>query len=126
MPLYAEGTRIEPPISVPMPSGEPHAETRDPSPPDDPPHTRFVSNGFFVLPWSWLLVSILWKCHLHFSLHIKSRFKFNLNITPCKVPEHWSTQTEWLQLFASTPQTLHPRRRGCPFEPKRRTYKSFL
>ena len=39
-PLKKAGSRIEPPMSVPRPIGEPPAPIAAPSPPDEPPATR--------------------------------------------------------------------------------------
>lgn len=49
-PLNAAGARIEPPISVPIPTGEPRHATRAPSPPEDPPGVSRVLCGFRVRP----------------------------------------------------------------------------
>ena len=39
-PLKNAGTRIEPPMSEPSPTGEPPEPTAAPSPPEDPPAVR--------------------------------------------------------------------------------------
>ena len=45
MPQTAAGWRIEPPVSVPMPSGASNAVTAAEEPPEDPPGTRLRSHG---------------------------------------------------------------------------------
>ena len=45
MPQTAAGWRIEPPVSVPRPSGASNAVTAADEPPDDPPGTRLRSHG---------------------------------------------------------------------------------
>lgn len=50
IPLKMAGIRIEPAISDPMPTGEPAAANRAPSPPLEPPGTRFVSYGLRLRP----------------------------------------------------------------------------
>ena len=45
MPQTAAGWRIEPPVSVPMPSGASNAVTAADEPPEDPPGTRLRSHG---------------------------------------------------------------------------------
>ncbi len=42
------GQRMEPPVSEPRESGTSHAATLAALPPDEPPGTRVVSQGFFV------------------------------------------------------------------------------
>jgi hypothetical protein len=42
-PLKNAGRRIEPPMSLPRPIGDPPDPTAAPSPPDDPPATRDAS-----------------------------------------------------------------------------------
>lgn len=37
MPLKKEGIRMDPPMSEPIPQGEPADAWRQPSPPDEPP-----------------------------------------------------------------------------------------
>ena len=57
MPHTAAGLRELPPMSVPRPSGEPHAAITAASPPLDPPGERSASHGFTVRPCSGLSVS---------------------------------------------------------------------
>src|ERR1700728_1217317 len=45
MPQTAAGWRIDPPVSVPRPSGTYHGVTAADEPPDDPPGTRLRSHG---------------------------------------------------------------------------------
>src|SRR5215472_19328912 len=45
MPHTAPGCRIEPPVSVPMPSGASNAVTAAEEPPEDPPGTRLRFQG---------------------------------------------------------------------------------
>ena len=49
-PQQSDGMRMEPAMSVPIPSGEPLNATRAPSPPLDPPAVRLVLWGFSVRP----------------------------------------------------------------------------
>ena len=49
-PLKKAGRRIEPPMSVPSPIGEPPDPTAAPSPPEDPPATRDGSYALLVRP----------------------------------------------------------------------------
>lgn len=51
IPHILAGILILPPMSVPIPSIDPPAAIRAPSPPDDPPGPRFVSWGFKVRPY---------------------------------------------------------------------------
>ena len=44
-PHTAAGWRMEPPVSVPMPSGASNAATAAEEPPDEPPGTRLRSHG---------------------------------------------------------------------------------
>ena len=46
MPTKAAGWRIEPPVSVPVTPGAIRAATAAAEPPDEPPGTRLVSQGF--------------------------------------------------------------------------------
>src|SRR5512141_1391902 len=50
MPQNAAGWRIEPPVSVPVANGTMPAATAAAEPPDEPPGTRVVSQGFFTGP----------------------------------------------------------------------------
>ncbi len=50
MPQRAAGWRIEPPVSVPIPSGACPAATAAADPPLEPPGTRVVSQGLRVVP----------------------------------------------------------------------------
>ena len=50
MPQTAAGWRIEPPVSVPMPSGASNAATAAAEPPDEPPGTRLRSHGLRLGP----------------------------------------------------------------------------
>ena len=49
-PLKDAGWRIEPPVSVPVAAGISRAATAAAEPPDEPPGTRFRSQGFFTAP----------------------------------------------------------------------------
>ena len=49
-PQNKAGSRIEPPMSDPIPNGEPPEPTAAPSPPDEPPAVRRGSYGFDVRP----------------------------------------------------------------------------
>ena len=49
-PQKWHGMRTEPPMSVPMPSGEPRAAISAPSPPEEPPAVRRVSYALLVVP----------------------------------------------------------------------------
>lgn len=49
-PQNAAGTRIEPPMSEPMPSGEHRKPAAAPSPPDEPPGVKVRLYGFRVFP----------------------------------------------------------------------------
>ncbi|KAG9526951.1 fatty-acid amide hydrolase, partial [Aureobasidium melanogenum] len=51
------GPRILPPISVPIPKGEPRIATRADSPPELPPEVRLVLKGFVVRPKRFECVS---------------------------------------------------------------------
>ena len=57
IPQNAAGMRTLPPMSVPMPSGEPPAATIAPSPPLLPPGARSRFHGLFVRPYTGLLLS---------------------------------------------------------------------
>ena len=48
MPHSAAGWRIEPPVSVPVAAGSRRAATAAADPPDDPPGTRVLSQGFLT------------------------------------------------------------------------------
>ena len=48
MPHKPAGQRMEPPVSEPRDSGTSHAATLAALPPEEPPGTRVVSQGFFV------------------------------------------------------------------------------
>src|SRR5919201_207387 len=48
MPVTAAGWRIDPPVSVPIPSGASHAATAALDPPDEPPGIRDRSQGLCV------------------------------------------------------------------------------
>ena len=50
MPHNEAGWRIEPPVSVPMAQGARPAATAAAEPPDEPPGTRSVSQGFCTGP----------------------------------------------------------------------------
>lgn len=45
-PQNADGILIEPPISVPIPTGLQHEAINPPSPPEEPPVVLVVSHGF--------------------------------------------------------------------------------
>src|SRR6266568_9330023 len=45
MPQTAAGWRMEPPVSVPIPSGASYAVTAAAEPPEEPPGTRLRSQG---------------------------------------------------------------------------------
>ena len=49
-PQNAAGQRIDPPISVPIPSGAHRKPIEAPSPPEDPPGVRVRLSGFNVVP----------------------------------------------------------------------------
>src|SRR5580658_10272184 len=49
-PQNAAGSRIEPPVSLPKPSGAMPAATAALDPPDEPPGTRVSSHGLRVTP----------------------------------------------------------------------------
>ena len=49
-PHMAAGWRTEPPVSVPVVSGTSPAATAAAEPPDEPPGTRVLSQGFFTGP----------------------------------------------------------------------------
>ena len=55
IPQKAAGTRALPPMSLPIPNGDPPAAMRHPSPPDDPPGVRSLLCGFIVKPQIGLL-----------------------------------------------------------------------
>src|SRR5215470_7156941 len=59
MPQSADGTRMEPPPSVPTASGPSPAATAAPAPPLEPPAVRDGSHGFRVGPNSRLSVTPL-------------------------------------------------------------------
>ena len=50
--MTAAGCRIEPPVSVPMPSGAANAATAADEPPDEPPGMRSRSHGLRVGPYA--------------------------------------------------------------------------
>ncbi len=50
VPHSADGTRMEPPVSVPRASGTIRAASADPDPVDDPPVHRSASQGFRTAP----------------------------------------------------------------------------
>ena len=50
MPAKAAGWRIEPPVSVPVAAGAMRAAMQAAAPPEEPPGTRLVSQGFFTGP----------------------------------------------------------------------------
>ena len=50
MPHSAAGWRIEPPVSVPVAAGARPPAIAAADPPDDPPGTAVVSQGFFTAP----------------------------------------------------------------------------
>ena len=50
VPQKAAGARMEPPMSVPMPSGEHLKPVEAPSPPEEPPGLRVRLCGFRVVP----------------------------------------------------------------------------
>ena len=50
MPHSAAGWRIEPPVSVPVAAGVSLAATEAAEPPEEPPGTQSVSQGFFTAP----------------------------------------------------------------------------
>lgn len=57
MPQSPAGIRIDPPISVPIPSGLPLAPTSDPSPPELPPEIKALFSGCTHCPKTWLYES---------------------------------------------------------------------
>lgn len=54
-PQNAAGQRIDPPISLPIPSGAQRKPIEAPSPPEDPPGLRVRLSGFNVVPVMLLL-----------------------------------------------------------------------
>ena len=50
MPVKAAGWRIEPPVSVPVAAGTSRAATAAAEPPEEPPGTRFGSQGLRTGP----------------------------------------------------------------------------
>src|SRR4249920_2855738 len=54
--VNAAGWRIEPPVSVPVATGANRAATAAAEPPDEPPGTFLISQGFFTGPYQ--LVSL--------------------------------------------------------------------
>src|ERR1700689_3221082 len=52
MPQTAAGWRMEPPVSVPIPSGASYAVTAALDPPDDPPGMRLRSHGLRDGPYA--------------------------------------------------------------------------
>ena len=52
VPVTAAGWRIEPPVSVPMPSGASNAATAAADPPPEPPGIRCRSQGLWVGPYA--------------------------------------------------------------------------
>jgi len=56
MPQQCAGTRIEPPMSLPMSSGASPAATAAAAPPLEPPGVRARSHGLFVRPKTGLSV----------------------------------------------------------------------
>ena len=61
-PHSAEGIRIEPPPSDPVPSGIIPAAIAAPVPPEDPPGEKARAHGFAVAPNRGLSVTPLWPC----------------------------------------------------------------
>ena len=49
-PQSAAGCRIEPPVSVPVAAGAKAPATAAAEPPDEPPGTAVLSQGFFTAP----------------------------------------------------------------------------
>ena len=49
-PQWAEGMRMEPPMSLPWATATMPAATADPDPPLEPPEVRVVSHGLWVAP----------------------------------------------------------------------------
>lgn len=45
-----EGIRIDPPMSLPIPSGDIRAAMAAASPPEEPPANLDLSHGFYTLP----------------------------------------------------------------------------
>ena len=50
MPLKCAGLRTEPPMSLPISSGDRRAAMATPPPPVEPPAVRPASQAFFVVP----------------------------------------------------------------------------
>ena len=50
IPQTAAGCRIEPPVSVPIPSGASYAATAALDPPEEPPGIRLRSHGLCETP----------------------------------------------------------------------------
>ena len=69
IPLKADGIRIDPPMSEPMPITEPAAARSAPSPPLLPPTIRLVSYGLLVRPKMLLVVSHLKDKIYHVGCH---------------------------------------------------------
>lgn len=61
IPQKAGGHRALPPMSLPMPNGDPPPATRQLSPPDEPPGVRSLFNGCVVKPQMGLLHPKLWQ-----------------------------------------------------------------
>jgi hypothetical protein len=57
MPQKCAGPRMLPPMSEPMPSGEPHAAITAPSPPLEPPGVRSWLHGLLHRPYTGLSLS---------------------------------------------------------------------
>ena len=50
MPVSAAGWRIEPPVSVPVTAAHKRADMAAAEPPEEPPGTQSVFQGFFTAP----------------------------------------------------------------------------
>ncbi len=50
LPLNADGTLIEPPMSEPKPSGAQRKDINAPSPPEEPPAERDLFHAFLQCP----------------------------------------------------------------------------
>lgn len=68
-PWRLAGMRIEPPISVPIPSMLPPEATKAASPPEDPPEIRLTLRAFTLCPKTWLYESDIYWVLFCFQSH---------------------------------------------------------
>lgn len=84
-PLKAAGIRMEPPISVPNPTGAPFSPINAPSPPELPPDDRFRFFGFHV--YSMMLftvsphISVCGTLVLQYSIAPSARSSFTISLS---------------------------------------------